>query len=130
MGDPRNVAAWSGKTLDESKPQRVSYPSENDWDSIGCPLRCLGREYVRGEDEVHLVLGQLASSTEEGCYVASREAHTDGELLVLAIAQLQQTIAQANNLWRGSPRFRQSADANRSSEVGCTGEAGEEAVAR
>jgi hypothetical protein len=53
------------------------------------------------------VLDQLARGCRQGCHIPLGKSDADNELLVLAVAQLQQTIPQADHRWRRPPRRRQ-----------------------
>src|SRR5262249_28545555 len=107
LSDARDVAARPGEALDQAHPQWIVRSGEDDRDPRGCHL-CRLRGLVNvSTDDVHPLLDQLTSGGRKGRQISLRKANASNDLLVLTIAQLQQTISQAHYGWCGPPAWRQ-----------------------
>src|SRR5262249_41125803 len=116
--DARDVATRTGKTLDEPHLHGIATePSEDNRDTGGRQLRGLRRWNVRGEDEIHPLLDQIARRGWQCSQIPLGEADTEDKLLVLAISQFQQPVSQGHYRWCRSPRLRQRSDPERLSTL-------------
>jgi len=83
-------------------------------------LRCLCRTHPHSQDEAHPLLDQLSCGDRQLGEIALREPHAQKEVLIFAVAQLLQTVSQADDARRRSPRLSQRPDADGTGALGTT----------